>query len=45
MKIIVTLKSQKGAEWQLETTRQKLPTVKSNAKAFGHKIIKIEERN
>ena len=41
--IIVTLRSRKGAEWTLETTPRKLPTVKSNAKAFGYKIIKIEK--
>lgn len=42
-KIIITLRSPKGAEHQMETTENKVQVVKRNARAWGYQIVKIEK--
>ena len=39
--VIITLRSPKGAEYQLETTEDKVNTVKSNAAQWGQAIVKV----
>ena len=40
-KITVTLRSPKGTEWNIETDKSKLATVKRNAKIWGYAIVKV----
>lgn len=42
-KIIVTLRSRKGTEWQMETLETKIKVMKINAKNMGYEIVKIEK--
>lgn len=39
--IVITLRSPKGAEWELKADEKKLETVKRNAKKMGYKIVKV----
>jgi len=39
--VIITLRSPKGAEYQLSTTENKVNTVKRNAKRLGQTIVKV----
>lgn len=40
-KVVITLRSRKGTEWQLETTEDKVNTVKRNAPKWGTAIVKV----
>ena len=42
-KVIITLRSPKGAEHQMHTLGNKVARIKHNAKAWGYKIVKIEK--
>jgi hypothetical protein len=39
--VIITLRSPKGAEYQLATTESKINTVKRNAARWGQTIVKV----
>lgn len=41
-KVIITLRSPKGAEHQMHTTENKVQVVKRNVKTWGYEIVKIE---
>jgi hypothetical protein len=41
-KAVITLRSQKGVEWQLTTTENKIATVKNNAPKWGATVVKVE---
>jgi hypothetical protein len=42
--VIVTLKSPKGSIYQLETSKDKMDTVKRNAAQWGQTIVKVETK-
>ena len=39
--ITVTLQTPKGTQWNLQTTDNKIATVRKNAKRMGYKIVKV----
>jgi hypothetical protein len=41
-KAVITLRSQKGVEWQLTTTENKIAPVKNNAPKWGATVVKVE---